>query len=99
MKLKPAALAELALKQIDTLGYQLEKRGISHRVNRHNLIAMALVKQQKLKGEIARAELHWGLLKTQLKKLRSSTNLLVRHSAAKTAESKKNNGSRDQVAG
>lgn len=66
--MKTPALIEMALKQLDNLGYQLNKRGITDRVNRHNCIAVLLVQQQKLKGELARAELHWGLIKAQFKR-------------------------------
>ena len=71
-----AFFAELALNQLDNLGYQLNKRGITEQVNRHNCIAIALVQQQKLKGELARAELHWGLLKKQIKQMGSNYKII-----------------------
>jgi hypothetical protein len=56
--MKTPALVELILRQLDNLGYQLNKRGITDRVNRHNCIAIVLVQQQKWQGELARIELH-----------------------------------------
>ncbi len=67
---KISVFTELALKQVDNLGHQLNKYGITNRLNRHNCIAILITQQQKLKGELARAELHWGLLKLQLKQLK-----------------------------
>ena len=50
-------LAELALRQVDTAGYYLSRYGISNNVNRHTLIAIAMTRRERIKGELARLEL------------------------------------------
>lgn len=72
--MKTVFLAELALKQLDNLGYQLNQRGITDRINRHNCIAILMVQQQKLKGELVRAKLHWGIIKNQAQQLKKKLN-------------------------
>lgn len=71
--MKTPFLAELALKQIDNLGYHLNKHGVTDRFNRHNCIAVLMVQQQKMKGEMARAKLRWGLIKAQIKHLKQKS--------------------------
>jgi len=50
-------LAELALRKVDTAGYYLGRYGISNNVNRHTLIAIAMTRKERIKGELARLEL------------------------------------------
>jgi len=50
-------LIETTLNNLDTLGYQLQKYGVTDRVNRHNLIALAITQQDRLEGELVRIEL------------------------------------------
>ncbi len=50
-------IVEFALGQLDNLGFQLQKHGISSNVNRHNLIAIAMTQQERVKAEISRVEL------------------------------------------
>ncbi|MDX1696425.1 MAG: hypothetical protein R3208_21850 [Ketobacteraceae bacterium] len=64
------SLLDFALRQIDNLGYELQRRGISSQVNRHNLAALAMTKQQQFKGELTRYELHVGLQRARLEKAR-----------------------------
>ena len=64
------SLLDFALRQIDNLGYELQRRGISSQVNRHNLAALAMTKQQQFKGEMTRYELHVGLQKARFEKAR-----------------------------
>ncbi len=71
--MKTLFIAELALKQIDNLGYQLSKHGITYHFNRHNCIAFLMIQQQKMKGEMARAKLRWGLMKTHAKHLKQKS--------------------------
>lgn len=61
---------QIAMGQLDRLGYELQRRGITDQVNRHNLAALAITQQQRMKGEITRLELHVGLQKIKLNKLR-----------------------------
>lgn len=70
LPLNKDALVEFALRQVDNLGYELQSRGISGQVNRHNLAALAMTKQQQLKGEITRYELRLGMQRAKLEKLR-----------------------------
>jgi len=50
-------IIKITLSNLDTLGYQLQKHGITDRVNRHNLIALAMTQQDRLEGELIRMEL------------------------------------------
>ncbi|HVK99838.1 MAG TPA: hypothetical protein VM553_08500 [Dongiaceae bacterium] len=62
-------VAELALQQVDTAGYYLGRYGITDRVNRHNLIALAMTRRERAKGELARLELKLALRRKQLRQL------------------------------
>ncbi len=62
------ALAELALKQLDSAGYMLSRYGVTQKVNRHNLIALAMTERAHLKGELSRLELKARLHRYQLLK-------------------------------
>ncbi len=64
------SLVDFALRQVDNIGYELQRRGISSQVNRHNLAALAMTKQAQLKGEMTRYELRVGLQKARLEKAR-----------------------------
>lgn len=70
-------LINFALGQLDNLGYELQRRGISGQVNRHNLAALAMTQQQRVKGEITRAELQIGLQKARIQKLRNQANQTI----------------------
>lgn len=59
-------LTETALRGVDQLGYQLERLGVTDKVNRHNIAAFLMVRQQHLAGE-------WDSLRTRLEKLRRRT--------------------------
>lgn len=61
---------DFALSQLDNLGYELQRRGISSQVNRHNLAALAMTKQQQFKGEVARYELKLAIQKNKIEKAR-----------------------------
>ena len=61
---------DFALSQLDNLGYELQRRGISSQVNRHNLAALAMTKQQQIKGEVARYELKLAIQKNKIEKAR-----------------------------
>ena len=50
-------VANIALEQLDTLGFYLSRYGVTDKVNRHNLIASAIVAKNHLMGEYARLEL------------------------------------------
>lgn len=45
-------LAEKVFSQVDELGYQLSAMGVENQLTRHNLIAMAMVGQKRLEGEL-----------------------------------------------
>ena len=64
------SLLDFALRQIDNLGYELQRRGITSQVNRHNLAALAMTKQQQIKGEMTRYELRVGLQRARIEKAR-----------------------------
>lgn len=62
------SVIDFALSQLDNLGYELQRRGISSQVNRHNLAALAMTKQQQVKGEMARYELKLAIQRNKLEK-------------------------------
>ena len=62
-------VTELALRQLDTAGYYLSRYGISDKVNRHNLIAIAMVQKARAEGELARMELHWARQRKRVQQL------------------------------
>lgn len=70
IQLNKESIINFALHQLDNLGYELQRRGISGQVNRHNLAALAMTKQQQLKGEMARYELRIGMQRAKLEKAR-----------------------------
>ena len=43
---------ELALQQVDSLGFQLDQLGIENNINRHNLMAAVFAGQKRLEGEL-----------------------------------------------
>lgn len=45
-------LIDTALQGLDNLGYQLASLGITNRVNRHSLIALAMAEQKRFEGEL-----------------------------------------------
>lgn len=68
IELNKESLIEFALRQVDNIGFELQRRGISGQVNRHNLAALAMTKQQQIKGEMARYELKLGLQRLKAEK-------------------------------
>ena len=70
LRLNKEKVIDFALHQLDLIGYELQSRGISDQVNRHNLAALAMTKQQQLKGEMARYELKVAIQKRKLEKAR-----------------------------
>ena len=52
MSKKLDKFGELALQQIDSLGFQLDQLGIDNHVNRHTLIAAAFAGQKRFEGEM-----------------------------------------------
>lgn len=60
--------ANFALKQVDNLGYYLSRYGVSNKVNRHNLIALAMTEKSHLLGEYSRMELKAKIQRNRLEK-------------------------------
>jgi len=60
---------EKAFSQLDKLGYELAKLGVTDRLNRHTAIAMAMTQKTRIEGEIERAKLHYTLAKSEIHKL------------------------------
>ena len=73
--------AELALRQLDTAGYYLNRYGISEKVNRHNLIALVMTQRARIKGELGRLELRIAMQRKQLQqrvdRISDSTDQLI----------------------
>lgn len=57
-------MTDTALRGIDHLGFQLERLGITDKVNRHNLAAFLMAEQHHLAGE-------WDRLQTRLERARA----------------------------
>jgi hypothetical protein len=64
-------ITNFGLKQIDTAGYYLSRYGITDKVNRHNLIAIAMTEKEKLMGEMSRLELKTSMQRRRLQALRN----------------------------
>ena len=62
-------VAELVLRQLDTAGYYLSRYGISNKVNRHTLIAIAMTQKERAKGELSRLELRYALQRKRIQHL------------------------------
>lgn len=70
---------QIALGQLDRIGFELNRRGITDQINRHNLAALAMTQQQRLKGEMTRLELRVGLQRARLNQLRRQASDTVDH--------------------
>lgn len=57
-------LTDTALRGIDHLGFQLERLGVTDKINRHNLAAFLMAEQHHLAGE-------WDRLQTRLERLKA----------------------------
>ncbi|OUS26805.1 hypothetical protein A9Q99_16435 [Gammaproteobacteria bacterium 45_16_T64] len=75
--MKTNKIVDLALGQLDNLGYQLQKRGITSVINRHNLIAIAMTKQDRIKAEISRVELKVDIQKARVERLRQQADDII----------------------
>ena len=63
-------LTQAALKGVDSLGYQLDKLGITDKVNRHNIAAFMMAEQHHLEG-------HWDSLQTRMDRYRDQAEDLL----------------------
>ncbi len=57
---------ELALQQIDNLGFQLDQLGIENNVNRHNLLAVVFAGQKRFEGELDSVKARVGSTKANI---------------------------------
>ena len=85
MSLNKKTVIDVSLGQIDNLGRQLSKHGITGNFNRHTLIAWFLYGQQRFEGEKTRLALQVSLRKRQIKQLKDKANALVNHNKSKAA--------------
>lgn len=63
-------LTQAALKGVDILGYQLDRLGVTDRVNRHNIAAFLMAEQHHLEGE-------WESLQTRIDRYRKQAGDLL----------------------
>lgn len=70
-------IADLALQQLDNVGFQLRAHGITDKVNRHDIVAFAMAQQNRIKGEMIRFDLHVGMQKARIQKAREDAEALV----------------------
>ena len=82
--MKTNKIVEFALSQLDNVGFQLQKRGITGSVNRHNLIALAMTKQERVKAEISRVELKVDIQKARVERLRQQADELIDNAIDRT---------------
>lgn len=68
--MKKEHLTQTALRGVDMLGHQLEKLGITDKMNRHNLAAFLMAEQHHLEGE-------WDSLHTRLERYRTRASGLL----------------------
>lgn len=66
--MKTPKVVELALNQVDTIGFELQKRGITQKVNRHTIVANALMAKDRVLGEKRRLDLVLARHKYRLEK-------------------------------
>lgn len=62
-------LQDLALQGVDAVGYQLDRLGITSKVNRHNLAAYFIYGQKQLEGEWDSLQVRFDLQKSRFEKL------------------------------
>lgn len=65
-------LLDTALTGLDHLGFQLDQLGITSKVNRHNLAALAMAEQHHLEGEWDSIQARFDRRRAQLDSLVSS---------------------------
>lgn len=70
-------ITDIALQQLDNVGFQLRAYGITDKVNRHDIVAFAMSQQNRFKGEMTRLELHVGIQKERLLKARDEAEAVV----------------------
>lgn len=63
-------LTQTLLKGVDNLGYQLDRLGVTDKVNRHNLAAFFMTGQHQLEGE-------WDSFQTRLNRYRRRAGELL----------------------
>ena len=63
-------LTRAALRGVDSLGYQLDRLGITSKVNRHNIAAFMMAEQHHLEGQ-------WDSLQTRLDRYRGQAEDLL----------------------
>jgi len=68
--MKTEKLTQAALKGVDAVGYQLDRLGITDKVNRHNIAAFLMAEQHHLEGE-------WESLQTRLDRYRRQAGDLL----------------------
>ncbi|MES2664226.1 MAG: hypothetical protein V4629_13085 [Pseudomonadota bacterium] len=76
-----------ALNQFDKVGYALASKGITYRMNRHTLIASAMVQKSRIEGEMDRLQLHVARQKKTLDSLLSYVPVVGKKIAAKKQHS------------
>ncbi len=63
-------LTQTLLKGVDNIGYQLDRLGVTDKVNRHNLAAFFMTGQHQLEGE-------WDSFQTRLRRYRRQAGDLL----------------------
>ena len=60
---------ESALSQLDKLGYELAKLGVTDQVNRHTAIGLAMSQKLKVEGQLESAKIRYTLAKSEVNAL------------------------------
>lgn len=64
-------LADFALNRLDAIGYRLDSFGVTNKVNRHTLAALAMAEQKHLEGEWDSLQARYG---SQFRRFEKLTN-------------------------
>lgn len=62
-------LLNMALEGVDTLGYRLDKMGITGKLNRHNIAAFLMAEQKHLEGEWDSIQVRVNLRRSQFEQV------------------------------
>ncbi|WP_369600802.1 hypothetical protein AAIA72_13340 [Hahella sp. SMD15-11] len=74
-------LADQVLSGIDTLGYELDRFGITPNFNRHTAIAFVMAEQKRLEGELDSAQAKIDRIRYTVEKTRQDVENLVEKAA------------------
>ena len=79
---KPVKKAgEIALKQLDIIGYELSRKGVTDKINRHTIAALIVTEDQRLQGELSRLQLRIDMQRAKIENAKNKLGDIVNHAA------------------